>query len=631
MLAPFSTRYKQTTKKRLLEAVRGPFNQTLDSDKNAVTINRMTAESLLGMANQQSPTFRMMHSTPFVTMNPLDIEQCFAALDTGVGHACLQRINAELTQSGLRFARQDGEIIPTERMHAWTENVLLPLQQEALRAICAIGVVPIAFEKDPVSGFNLPYVPAPNTYTIGVAEIRGRLFFMLYWVSRNAFSRLRVEQNASKYGSRTGRERLVVSGNEGNNVIGQPDASVTILHGFNHDPGVDGTIRSVVAAFLDSVLVANEFKRNARIAEHINANPPVVRQHSNKDQFPIKESQRISESVGEGVVDTVTEGAARRANSQFFRTNEQIAAYNAQEREANENLASLLGKPINDDKPMCAAIARNPHGYDATDAKGNTMPWVNELVIPEQWTTTSIAQPRPRSDLVALLDNLTTDVFMAFLIPRQALDASARLVADATTAKETTEIAVAVWKRALSSVLTFAHDASYLNYDITEMAQEIVRKNRQQRENPDDDSPPFTEDQINDLIQKIGYVRITYRSKPTTSNEMLERLYARGILEWEDYTHYTAQLNGLDPDRVAETDKLTLEASRMVGMPEYGSYVQAVDARKREDTRASETQAALKQRDKEMTLKTATTKQNDNDDDVDDPPAAKKKRTTKKK
>lgn len=648
MLAPFDSRYKNVARKRLREEVRDPFAPDADAARDAVTISRVTVEQLLGMPSRQSATYRAEHSTPIVTLNPLDVIDCFDALNKGVPHACMQRINAELTQSGLRFSRHDGEILPTDYMQSWIDNVLIPLQQDALRAICAIGVVPIAWRRDPASGYNLPYVPAPGSYTIGVGQVRGVTYYTLYWISPATIGHLRREHEDRKRArnSNDPNERIVASSNFlfGANTLGKPDRSVTILHGFNHDPGIFGEINSVVTSFLDNLEEASAFKRNARVAEAINANPPIARQFNSKLDDAKREALRGTGFVGEGVLDPIAEGDARRVNAQFLRTNQQIAAYNAQTREAEEHIKAACGIPITNTQPMCTATSRHPRDPAATDAEGNPMPWKNELAVPEGWTLVPTPMARPRSDLVNVLEHLDNDVFFAFLIPRQALDATARLVADATTAKETMEIAVSVWKRALSHVLTFAHDSSYVDYDFTLLAAKIIRQNRERAKKRSDDDdggdgadeqeeqPPMTNEQLMKILDDIGRVRVSYRSKPTTTNEALDRIHARGVIDWEDYTHYTAQLNGIDPDRVVETDRFNADAKRMMGMPEYGTYLQIKDARDRETTRADEAQTEFKQRDREIDVKaTALTAKTA----ADDTPAATAKRrktaTTKKK
>ena len=637
MLTSFQKRFVAKRKSSTVTTVPDALQMRVQAEESSVTITPSKIESLLGMASPNITTYKTMHITPLVTLDPRMIARCFDALTEGVPFACLQRLNAELTRAGLQFSTNESELTPTDTMRTYIDNVLKPLQQDALRAICAIGVCPIAFRRDEPNGMIIPYVPAPKTYTIAVGTIRGLKYFELHWLPARFGQRLMRERQLGMQSDHHD-DRLVSQSRFGYNSFGVPDPSVVVMHGFNTDPDVDGRICSIVSSFLMSSMdVSKRFVSAAIVAEGINANPPILRQYNSKADEARREALRGTEYVGEGVIDQVGEAEARRINNTYLRTERQITGFEMQNREARRQLASMAGYALDDDVAVaCSTIARDPRSSSATDAFGNPMPWTNECALPEQWTTASYQLPHPRSDLVPLLDHWRDQVFYSFLMPSQVLNANARLSADADMAEKTLDVVVSEWRQSISRILTFAHDATYMQDDIEQALGATIRRKQVDSEPSQRDTLRLmlTDAEVAEIMETVATIRVSYRMKPPMKAADLDRMYARGVIKWQTYAQSLAQINGIDPAVVEATDRFPLEAQRMVGLPEYGQYLQIQDGRDHEEHRHSESQLQIKNQSEQAKAQLEVAKKQAEataETAAKQPPTKKRKTAAKKK
>jgi hypothetical protein len=593
MITSFNRRFVPKSKRgELTEAVVG----RLLAEENAVKITPIRAAELLGMQTSDSPTFKTMHVTPLVTLDPVEVNRCFDMLNEGVPRACMQRLNAELTRAGFLFFTNDGEYNAVGEMQNYIDNVLKQLQQDAIRAICAIGVCPMAFRRDEMTGLIIPYVPAPKTYTISIGTVRGVRFYQLQWLSLEYGGTLLRERQRGARGNRHD-DRLVASRHFGDRVFGVPDPSVVVMHGFNNDPDVDGTIRSLVSSFIRRAVVpAQRFTDLAVVAEAINAKPPLARQYDGKTDAAVHESLRGTEYVGEGVLDPIGENDARRINNQYLRTEAQIAAYQRQNKEIATHMATLAGEPVDESGAVSQVYPRHPRSVSATDAEGNPMPWQTEVALPEQWKVAPLQLPQPRGDLVPLLTHFNEQVFLAFLIPGQSLNANARLSADADMAEKTLDVVVSQWKRDIARVLTFGHDSSYLAQDINTAVESTAKRNRERAGDGGDRLRlHVTDEELDEIMATVGTLRISYRMKPPAKQADLDVLYARGVIDWATYTAASCAIAGIDPTLAQEKDPLAVEARRVVGMPTYIDYLKWKQDGEKEENRHGEAEATREQ------------------------------------
>jgi len=589
MITTFNKRF---IPKRKRTALSDAAQAVVVAEQNVVQFSNIKAAELLGMSTSESSTYKTMHITPVVTLDPAQVALCFDQLNEGVPRACMQRLNAELTRAGFVFFTNDDELAATEEMRNYIDNVLKDLQQDAIRAICAIGVCPIAFRRDEATGAIIPYVPKPKTYTIAVGTLRGVAFYQLQWITTRHSRTIMRERQRGARGDRPD-DRLVAERVIGSRIFGTPDPSVVVLHGFNNDPDVDGTICSLVASFMRrAVLPQQRFTDLAVVAETINAKPPLARQYDGKADQAFHESLRGTEYVGEGIIDPIGEADARRLNQQYLRTEGQIAAYQRQTKEINAHMATLAGEPVEDSGALSQAFARHPASSSATDAEGNAMPWQTEVALPEQWKIAPLQLPQPRGDLVPLLAHFNDQVFLSFLIPGQSLNANARLSADADMAEKTLDVTVTQWKLDIARILTLGYDSSHLAADIESEVRAAGVRNRASAK---DLTGRVTDEELEGIMSKVASVRVGYRMKPPAKQAELDALLARGIIEWSTYAPSSCTVAGLDPTLAQPKDPLPLEARRVVGMPTYIDYLKWKQDGEKETNRHSEAEATREQ------------------------------------
>lgn len=590
MATTFQRRFLARPRSKTLRNVPDQLTARVVAEDNSVAVTTASAEKLLGMASTSAPSYRTMHVTPTIALDPRLVARCFDVLTEGVPYACEQRLNAELSRNGLQFTSNEEELQPTAEMQSWVDNVLEPLRRDAIRAICAIGVVPIGFRRNEVNGQIIPYVPKPKTYTIAVGSVRGVGFYQLHWLSGN-WSRDPVRLVGPDGPSHN--DRLVVERRFGERMHGTPDPSIVVLTGFNFDPDVDGRICSPVMSFMRSAMRGERFMAAADVAESINSNPPILRQYDGKTEAASHKALAGTEWIGEGVVDPTSEQSARMINKTYLRDERQIAAYKIQEKLIRRHYSSMLAE-IGEESDAGTTFTQRP-------SNGLPMPWDNECALPEEWKTATYHLPRPRGDLVAVLNHFDDEIFRSFLIPRQAFDASSGVTANADTAKEALEVAVSVWRQTIGRVLTYAHDGTFMQGDIEAALRDVMKRNQAGDEpsGRDELKQRVSDEQLRLILGTVGTVRVGYRSKPPTSVETLDRLRARGIIKWAQYAQGMAQVGGIDPTAVEPDDPLPEEAQRIVGLPAYADYLRIIEERKR----AAEVQAEPEEKPKKKRKK----------------------------
>ncbi len=601
--------------------------KSIEAEDNAVVISRPKIRQLLGTDDgSQSGTYKQMHSTPMVTMNPAEVYQYFDIVSEGVPSACLHRIDAELTRSGLFYTRGDADISPTPEMQWYIDSVLKPMQYKALEAICAIGVVPIAFMRDEVTDMVIPYVPHRKTYTISAGTVRGRLQLRFHWIYSHNPTQIIAQQQGKRPSP---NDPLGFEHVPGQRTFGSPDDSVIVLGGFNHDPDIDGKINSPVAAFVRRDTSAF-FLRTAKIAEIINCNPPIQSQYDGGNDNNDHEKQRNSEFVGDGLLDQTAKNDADRVNRKYLRNVREIAAYMQQDKEIASRMSQLSGQDLPDPTISVSATSHDHRSRSATDAHGNLMPWANQIKQPEGYKHVPIQLPHPRSDLVSILQHNQTDVFMAFLIPPQSILANATLSADAQTAKDAMDIVASVWRKHLSRVLTTANDATYLEADMQAAFEEAIQRKKKAKDEPsrtDKLRLNVDDKDLEEIVQAVGTVRVHYATKPKEDLATLMLLLARGVFDWDTFVARVGQLFDIEPSQLSQKDPLPVEARRMIGMQDYATYMQIVDARDRETNRSKEATTMLDHKRKEIDIKQYEA---ENADD-DGPPPSTAKRAKKNK
>lgn len=590
-------------------------NRVIAQD-NAVSFTSEDAQRLLGKDNDMMTMYKTMHVTPFVTIPPHIVNRCFDVIRDGVPFGVIERLNAELHLRGFQFTRANDDLLPQTPMKPYVKRVLMQLQKDAIQAIIAIGVVPMCFLKDQVTGMIEPYVPAPKTYTIRVASFRGRPIYQLQWVYPDMQMTLQRQRRPGK--GNLPSDRLVASTTLRGHVTGAPDLSAIVLADFGYNPDVDTKLCSPAHSYLAAVNMSSDLRQCAMTAEIINANPPLACRRDDAEDATNQAELRNTEYVGSGVVNQQGELAADRVSRQYIRDAQQQAVYQSQERQIAHGLGAVSGTLPGVGVPETVVESYRYDERSGTDAHGNAMPWANRIRLAPGWSPAPYHLPHPRSDLTQLLTYLDDRVFLNMLIPRTVLEANSRISADAEVAKSGMDVVSTIWGRLLERVLTFAYDATFMWDDMVDAYKEVVKRkqiDKQQTSSNDVLNLRVTQSELADILNQVSTVNVGYTEPKKATSQELRFAHARGELNWNMYTTAQAEQLGIPITQMADTDPYPAEARRIVGNPEYAEYLRLELDREKERNRHTEALRNIKLKKDDMAQKRKAEDEVDDDDE----------------
>ena len=148
---------------------------------------------------------------------------------------CVNEITKRLFSGQGIVAVQGNQMrMPSEPFHTYLQRDMTPFARNALDAMLAFGVVPIAFRRPKTAGLGpnelSPYVPAFGTYVMTTWAEAGIQRFAFYWSSL-------ATERAAGYAPYSNNVA-------GNGPYGERDDSVLIAHDFGFEPNLNGTLTS---------------------------------------------------------------------------------------------------------------------------------------------------------------------------------------------------------------------------------------------------------------------------------------------------------------------------------------------------------------------------------------------------
>jgi hypothetical protein len=196
-------------------------------------------------------------TTPEVALNATQVRRAWAALRHHKVKPCLAGIMKRLfSGTGLVLHRGNEPQRPKGAFEAFLHRDMLPFARDALAAIYAIGVVPIAFRRPQVYGLGedklAPYVPTPGSYTITVRAVAGLLEYKFYW-NANAF--------APPSSSAAGEHHTLAGG------FGAYDPEVIVRADFDFNPTLTGELTSNMCIVDELLTLTARLTENMMIAE----------------------------------------------------------------------------------------------------------------------------------------------------------------------------------------------------------------------------------------------------------------------------------------------------------------------------------------------------------------------------
>ena len=145
---------------------------------------------------------------------------------------CAFEVRKRLMSGRGVVARRNGEPVDaTARMHTYLNTYMVPFSNDALEALWAFGVVPIAEGKAEGAGMGpderVAYVPRFGTYAISTWAERGLQQFGFHWLNADG-------------------QYAAAAAAGGCALVGEPDPRVFVAHDFGYDPDLSGQLNSLL-------------------------------------------------------------------------------------------------------------------------------------------------------------------------------------------------------------------------------------------------------------------------------------------------------------------------------------------------------------------------------------------------
>ena len=481
-------------------------------------------------AAARSEKQRSAGSTPETALNEAQVRESWASLKHQYVRMCMNEITKRLFSGRvISVHRGDEPQVPTGAFETFLRRDMTAFARDALYAIFAIGVVPIAFRKPHTSGLGpselAPYVPLPHTYTITTWSDAGVQRFGFYW-------------NAG--GSFTSHEHVHTG--SGVEVFGERDTNVIIAHDFGYDPRIDGSLTSNMLAIAHELRVAGELTRLMLVGERIASNPPLVLGYN----FQVEAAARAINAEPAFFAGDL-DACQNREDFMYQRNAEQQAAFAA----GLQHWQSATGQDARREFGAAGASALNnwhsdyataPVPAGAVDFSGAEMPWArtHRLRVTDQHVPHQL--PRTRTDYTEIMRHVMQVVCGVLSVPQGIIAMSSTVRAGVEQTAEDMHRTVSFYADMISSLMTGVYAHIFGEADLRD---ELRSRVDQRRKNALDLAPQLLTEKDLFEARRITRIRLSFDLPPTTTTDELTFMRNRGLMEWSEYREAYRRLNGL--------------------------------------------------------------------------------------
>lgn len=475
---------------------------------------------------------RTKAETPECMLNPIHMTAARFAQRNAMTRTCHNELVKRLFDGDGLIAMKDGK-----RMHmniagsSYLKRDLTPFTLEVFETANLIGIVPIAFYKDPDSPIGaeqlIPYVPAFGSYTITTKSVNGRQQFQFYW---GADCWLACDQD------------MLNSGPQWNTggVFGKLDKTIIIARSFGTSPTIDGALVSNYATIAVQLGFIEELRSRMLVAERINSNPPVITEYNR--QSAVTDDPRLKTAYYGGDGD----GCEFAAQATYERNAGQQAELKRQMQVYQQTMG--LDARSKFDVIDISTSSDPAHNYNASS---DTMPWGSEAYLGAERTLVHQTMPSTRSDFVPIVEQASRIVCGIMGVPHTLFASSGgRERAGVEAGSEALSRTVNKWTAVLGDVATLVYQDTI---GIVDLHRELRSRIEKKRKNRDLATTParllLTEADLLDAKAKTS-VRICFDSSPTTTPERLMDLYEQGLINRNTFGELMLRVNNLSRDQL---------------------------------------------------------------------------------
>ena len=521
----------------------------------------MTGVSQLHMNMYEKPQYQTRRSgkrrrqrdagsTYEVQLDVRQMDRSWAHLSHPYVRMCVNEITKRLfSGQGVVATRGQEMQRVSEPFNTYLQRDMAPFSRDALDAILAFGVVPIAFRRPKTAGLGpnelAPHVPRYGTYTITTWAETGMQHFAFYWSSSSLDGGWHAPMSYSSEGP-----------------YGEPDENVLIAHDFGFDPNLNGGLTSNMHVIGQQLALVRELTSLALTGERISSNPPLV----------LGYDSRVDEQAEKNFGESFFVGDADRCQNREDAVYERDASRRAELANQLQVWSNMTGQDPRAEfgdaanvlgireRRDAGRVAVPPTG--ATDFSGAEMPWARmyRLGVTDQHVSHQL--PQTRRDYTQIVSQSMDIVCGVLNVPRGLLASESNVRAGVEAVAEAMHRTVNRYADALSHLMTGVYNHLF---GISDLRDELRIRMEQRRRTPFDTAPQLLSD--NDLFEARAKVRVRlqFDLPPSTTQESLNFLHDRGILSWSVYGSSMLRLNGFSRDQLdSKTDPLNMREQRVL-------------------------------------------------------------------
>lgn len=499
--------------------------------------------------------------------------------------ACMKTLENQVMRDGIKFMRGNVELVPSAAFAEYTETRLKPFAYQCVEALLQIGVIPLVYELDPVTGWLCPYVPQLGTYVIYVQRVRGASRYRFFWTDENLYAEMWQRQQVRTRDSNgfqwVGRFACDAYNPVRNDAAGGiEDQTVEILHNMGYDLASDGTIKSRCAAALQCVIESMMAQKRRATAESLSSAPPIATEydHEAERQDAANFTTGYFTSALNAPIGSDPAGDAASSIELQNRTfkRDQLGmqglanALRAYEETMGRDASSEFGIPSEYYRADIGGTAVSQPGL--RNADGLPAQWRDQYHVSSARKLVALPQARMSADFLPYMDHLDDKICAIFGVPRTyilglSVRAGTELVADRLSDE------VAALRRAISEVLTRVYNAVFMAADASELINVVNRRVSTANLERLSVGPLslITEADLY-VSEAIRRVKLTFPERPAETIESLIAAYGFGAIDTEKFRSQLLRMHGLDPTQACcIQEDLPIEARRFL-VPQLADY-----------------------------------------------------------
>jgi len=484
------------------------------------------------------------HTTPRVPLNARQCETAWRSLkDPYVAAPVEEIVNRLLAGDGIVATRGGARLHASPGFHTYLTRDMEPYVQDAMRCYLALGLVPVQLVRDPTLGLGahelVPRVPRHGTYTIVTWSEAGAQRFAFHWGS-NCQPYVGMGAGGGGGGGHPlnrGGGLLVCDGHggfggaedDGGGGDGTEDRSVHIISGLGHDPSLDGTLNSPLAAVAGKLHLLRELERLALTAENIAARPPLI------TGFNAAVERNADAKLADGFFVGDAQSCERRARVSYERNARQRAALQEQ------MLAVAAEKGLDVDEVYGVrldALPDAPLDYlpaSGVDHRGHEMPWVARHDLEAERVLLPHTPARARGDLVPLMLRVAHDVAAVLRVPVSVVTGEHETRGGTELAHGALHATVRRYATLMERQMNYVYAHSLGWRHIADELRSRVHRRRRALNTPF--APADTLLTEKDLFEarELTHVRLAFDLAPGADRDTLTFMWAAGVLDYDEY------------------------------------------------------------------------------------------------